>query len=171
MKEKETFLDFCGQVMMNLGISIILLNIFCICFGRSAQGISTMFVFGEKGLSVATMLQFFLLSVLSVALRYLFFKDFLIKKMTTFARTAGLMVSLFVMITIFALLFGWLPIDNGLGWLMFCICFILCMGISISIATYHEKTVNRRMEEALSKLKSNEEKENRKKEQSNGAYD
>ena len=73
MEKKRTIFDYLGQVLMIFGITILILNVFCVVFGENAKEISTMFAMGSDGISVSTSFQFLLVSIIVVVLRFLFF--------------------------------------------------------------------------------------------------
>ena len=73
MKRNNTIFSYMEQIFMVFGFTVLCLVVFVRLFGISAQEISTIYELGEVGLTVGTLLQFFLVSVLIVTLRYLFF--------------------------------------------------------------------------------------------------
>ena len=64
MDKKNGLLDYLAQVFMNFGITVVILNVFCMIFGEEAQTMSTLFQLGGDGLAVATMMQFLLIILL-----------------------------------------------------------------------------------------------------------
>ena len=56
----------------------------------------------------------------------------------------------------FVLCFDWFPTDMWLPWIMFILCFGLCFVVSTVVTMWKEKMENRKMEEALAKLKKQE---------------
>ncbi len=153
MKKNETIFYYFAQVCSTFGITMLLLILFCLLFGEGAKDISTMFCLGNKGLSVATMMEFFLVSVIGVVLRIIFFKDILIKQMSILKRTTFMVVSLTIVMAICIAVFGWFPINNIIGWLLFILSFSICIIVSVLITGYCEKKENQKLEEALDKLK------------------
>ena len=85
MEERKTIFDYLGQIFMIFGITIAILNVFCILFGEDAKEFSTMFSLGNQGISVPIMFQFLIISAIIVTLRFIFFTDVWIKNMSVLA--------------------------------------------------------------------------------------
>lgn len=156
MEERKTIFDYIGQVFMIFGFTMIILVAFCLLFGESAKGYSTMFSLGKEGIGVETMLQFLLASVFTVMLRWLFFTDTLIKDMTVVFRAVGMVLSEVLIIIVLILIFGWFPAKEWLPWLMFFLSFALCFAVSVTVTVFRERMENKRMEEALERLREKE---------------
>ena len=75
MDKNFSVLKFLSQVFMIYGITTGLLNIFCILFGTSAYGFSTIFSLGNTGVSIATSFQFLLAVFLIVGLKFIFMTE------------------------------------------------------------------------------------------------
>lgn len=153
MDKKFSILEFCSQVFIIYGITIVLLNIFCILFGESAQEYSTIFFMGSHGLSVATSFQFLLAILAITILRFIFMTDILIIKMPTAARIAAMFAGTFAIILVFIIVFDWFPTDLPMAWIMFLICFVVCCTGGTMISIIAEKQENRKLEEALKRCK------------------
>ena len=154
MDKNFSILKFLSQVFMIYGITIALLNVFCILFGTSAHGLSTIFSLGNAGVSVATSFQFLFAVSIIVGLRAIFATDILIKKMPLAARIIAMFVGAFATIIVFMLLFDWFPTDVPLAWIMFIVCFVISCTVSTLLSALAEKEENRRLEEALKRYKS-----------------
>ena len=153
MDKRFTVFGFLAQVFMIYGITTALLNIFCLLFGNEAADYSTIFSLAGAGLSVATSMQFLLAITIVIVLRLIFMTDMLIKKMPLGARIAALFASGFAVIIGFVILFGWFPIDDPLAWIMFLISFPVSCTASVLISTAAQRSENRRLEEALKRIK------------------
>ena len=153
MEERKTIFDYVGMVFNTFGFSIVILNIFCFLFGEEAKEFSNMFSMGKEGLSTDTMMQFFFVSALIVFIRFLFFTDKVIKNMSVVVRTLWMVLSSIGIVIFFILHFGWFPADQWLPWIMFIVSFGICFVVSTIITVFREKTENRKMEDALAKLK------------------
>lgn len=153
MKERKTWMDYVEQVLKIFGFSIIILNIFCLLFGEDAEEISSIFSMGKAGLSIGTMMQFLLAAAWIVLMRFLFFTDIFVKDMRVLFRTFGMIVSSLVMMVFCIWAFRWFPIDDWLPWTMFFLSFGICFVISLVLTVVKERMENRKMEEALKKLK------------------
>lgn len=153
MKKKNTIFDFVGQIFMIFGFMVICLNIFCILFGEGAREYSSIFQLGGSGLSTGTMFQFLLEAVFIVILQEIFFTDRLLKEIAIGVRTAGMFLSVIVTMIVLVYLFEWFPVDMWLPWLCFFISFGISAGVSTAVSVLKERTENKRMEEALQRLK------------------
>lgn len=156
MDRNFSLLKYLAQVFMIYGITTGLLNVFCVIFGTSAQGLSTIFSLGKAGVGVETSFQFLLVAAVVVGLKFLFTTDILIKKMPLAARIIALFASVFAVIVVFIIVFGWIPADLPLAWIMFVVCFAVSCGASTLISVLFEKQENRRLEEALKRFKEEE---------------
>ena len=156
MDNKPTILGYLTQVFMIFGITVLALNVFCLLFGDSARDFSTIFALGSAGLNVTTMLQFLLAIAITIVLRFVFMTDVIIKKMPLAARIIAIFAAAFLNIVVFVILCGWFPVDNLMAWIMFLISFAISCTASTAISIFKEKTENRRLEEALNRLKEEE---------------
>lgn len=153
MEERKTIFDYAGQVFITYGFSIVALNLFCVLVGEYAQDVSSIYSLGKEGLSTATMVQFFAVSICITGLRAFFFTDRMIKQMSITVRTVCMMLSIIALIVLCAAVFGWFPIGMWQAWTGFFITFTLCFVCSMFLTRLKEKTENRKMEEALRRLK------------------
>ncbi|MDE7425829.1 MAG: hypothetical protein K2N51_19385 [Lachnospiraceae bacterium] len=153
MIKKNILFDFLTQLMVIWGITMLSLCFFCIFFGESAKGYSSIFTLGSKGISIATFIQFFCLAVILASLRTLFFTDLLIKKLNIAGRSVCMFACIIFSIGIFAYIFEWFPVNQVKPWIMFFICFFICATISVIVSVLKEKSDNKKMHEALERLK------------------
>lgn len=153
MKKGANIFDYLGQIFMVFGYSVLTLNIFCLLFGESAKGFSTIFSLGGEGLGIATLLEFFLLCAVIVTLRFLLFTDGWIRNLSIPARTTLMFGLVILAIILFVILFGWFPVDYAPAWIGFFLCFGISAGVSTAIAAAKERLENKKMEEALERLK------------------
>jgi hypothetical protein len=153
MDKKNGLLDYLSQVFMNFGITVVILNVFCMIFGEEAQTMSTLFQLGKDGLAVATMMQFLLAILLINGLRVVLMTDLLIKKMPLALRIVAMFASVFGITTAGVIVFGWFPVTDALAWVMFVGCFIISCAISTGISVIAEKQENKKFEDALKRFK------------------
>lgn len=156
MEEKKTILDYCASVLITFGFAILVISIFCVLVGEEAWEVSSLYSMGKEGLSVATIMQFFGMSVCITLLRILFFTDSVIKKMSVTLRTICMLVCIIGLIVMCAAVFGWFPVNMWQAWAGFAVSFGLCFVGSCLVMLLKERTQNRRMEEALARLKEQE---------------
>ncbi|MCH5196228.1 MAG: hypothetical protein J1F28_05915, partial [Oscillospiraceae bacterium] len=112
MDKKPTVFDYLSQVFLIFGITVLLLNIFCLIFGEIARDFSAIFALGSWGLSVETMLQFLLAIAITITFRFIFMTDLIIKKMPIPARIIMLFAASFLNIVVFIIVCGWFPVNN-----------------------------------------------------------
>lgn len=153
MEDRKTLFDYAGQVFIIFGFSIVVLNLFCTLVGEYAQDVSSIYSMGKEGLSTATMMQFLGVSVCITGLRFLFFTDKVIREMSITVRTVSMLLSIIGLIVVCAFMFEWFPVDMWQPWAGFLITFALCFTGSMCVTRMKEKTENRKMEEALQRLK------------------
>ena len=153
MDGSKTLFDYIRSVFVIFGATIGIMNIFCLVFGEGAKMYSSMFSLGSGGLSIATTAQFFLISGIIAALRYLFFSDRILKKLSLGLRIVLTYLSVFLAIVVFVVLFGWFPIGQWQPWVGFLLCFGFSVVISTLVAIRREKSENARMESALKRYK------------------
>ncbi|MCM1388501.1 MAG: hypothetical protein NC231_14320 [Bacillus sp. (in: Bacteria)] len=157
MEERKTIFDYIGQILMIFGVTVCILNVFCVLFGEGAKEYSTIFALGKEGLAVSTMMQFLLVSVCTAALRFFFFTDTFIKKMTVPLRTVCMVTAEVAVIAVFIVSFGWFPVDMWQPWAMFILCFGICFIVSAAVTVIKTRLENQAMEKALARLKRREE--------------
>lgn len=153
MDKDVSALKSISQIFMLYGITTGLLNIFCLLFGESAYGFSTMFSLGNEGVGVATSFQFLAAVSIITVLRYIFMTDILIKRMPLYARVAAMFSGAFLTILAFILMFDWFPPDMPLAWLLFILCFGVSCAVSTIVSAIAERQENRKLEEALKRCK------------------
>lgn len=159
MENRKTIFDYLGQTLMVFGVTILILNLLCYICGEDAKEFSTIFQLGKDGLALSTMLQFFTAAVLITIVRLLFFTDVIFKKISIASRTICMLLTVIVLIGIFAYLFGWFPVDMWQAWVGFFVSFFLCFVVSAIISIKKEKLENQALETALKKLQEKEVKE------------
>ena len=156
MEEKKTILDYLAQMMIVFGFAMLTLNIFCLVFGDSAKDFSTLFSLGDQGIPVEVVLQFVCVSALITGARFVFFTDVIIQRMPIWLRTICMLLLIVTIITAFIVIFHWFPVNMWQPWVMFFVCFGLSFLGSCFVVMVKEKVENRRMEEALQRLKEKE---------------
>ena len=79
MIRKNTVFDFLESVFVIFGITVLSLCVFVTMFGNEAKEISDIFSLGNDGVSIATLIQFFGMSFLVCAIRFICFTNLIIK--------------------------------------------------------------------------------------------
>ena len=158
MEENKTIFDYLAQVLIVFGFTMLTISIFCLAFGESAKDFSAMFALGSKGIPVEIAFQFLGVAFLIVGVRYIFFTDICIKKMPIWLRTICMLAATVIIIAVFIIVFHWFPINMWRPWAMFFICFGISFFGSYLVMVIKERLENKRMEEALQRLKERERK-------------
>lgn len=153
MIKKNILFDFLTQVVVIWGIAMFSLCLFCTLFGENAKDYSSIFELGNEGISIATSIQFFCLTVILASLRTIFFTELLIKKLTIMGRTIWMFLCIIISIVIFAYAFQWFPVNQVKPWIMFFVCFFICASISVIVSVIKDKSDNKKMQAALEHLK------------------
>ncbi len=139
--------------MVIFGISVISICIFTFLFGKKAGEISTIFALGENGIPLITLVQFLLMAFIITVLRWILFTDKLIKNLSLALRSILMFIAVITMVAIFAALFQWFPVNMITPWILFFICFAICATVSVVISILKEKSENKKLQEALERLK------------------
>ena len=159
--KKNTIFDYVTNIMVIWSVSVLSLCAFCALFGEMAQGYSSIFQLGDKGLSLATLMQFFFLAAVITSLKWLFFTDSVIKNGNMLQRSILMFACVILSVALFAAKFQWFPVNQVKPWLMFFLCFFFCAAVSVTVSVLKEKSDNRKMQEALERLKENDKTERR----------
>ena len=153
MEKPKTIFDYAGDVLKIFGLTTALFLLFVRLFGADAQDVSTLFSLGRSGISIAALAQLLLLCALIVVLRFVFFTEKIIRRAGIVLRVAAMAAGTVVLIVIFVTVFGWFPTDMPLAWICFAVSFLLCGSLGALISSCKERLENRKMAEALEKMK------------------
>ncbi len=153
MEKKRTIFDLVGQIFAIFGFTTVFIMLFVFFFGENSRGYSSIFSLGKEGISLMTLIGFFLTSFGVVLLREFFFTDVFLKNLSITIRTVGMFVSVIVMIVVFVWIFDWFPMKHWLPWTMFLLCFMVCSLGGVLFSHLREKAENRKMQEALEHMK------------------
>ena len=153
MIKKNSIFDYFINVMVIFGISVIALGIFCVLFGEDAVEVSSIFKLKNDGLAIDTLAQFLMMAFIISGLMWFFFTDRIIKNLAIVFRSILMFICIIVVVAIFAGIFNWFPVDMVMPWVMFFICFFVCATVSVGVSVLKEKSDNRKMQEALDRLK------------------
>lgn len=151
METRKTIIDYLGQVLSLFGFSMLFMAVTTRLIGEDTKSY-ILFSLGSKGISVGVMFQFLLLSAVIIFIKYVFFTDWLIKTMSVVKRTIMMGIVVFIISSIFFILFQWFPITLWQAWIRFFICFILCFIASILITTVKNYLENKKLKDGLDRL-------------------
>lgn len=153
MEEKKTIFDYIRQLFSIFGIIVILHVVLDLLVGDKACEVSTLFSLGSAGLSNHTLIQLFFLALICTLAQNIFLTDTLIKNMPLPVRNILFFATMLISSIIFIILFGWFPVGQFITWLAFILCFCFCTVFSVVISRFEERAEDRKMQEALNKLK------------------
>ena len=132
MEDRKTVFEYIAQLFATYGIMVVIFIVINHFVGDEARRVSTLFTLGSSGLSSAMLIQLLLLAVIITAAQNVFLSDILIKNMA---------------------LFGWFPVNEAGAWIGFLISFAVCTTVSAVFMRLEERAENKKMQEALNKLK------------------
>lgn len=153
MEERKTFFDYLMQTFTIFGITLLILNVLCLTAGEDAANYSSIFQLGRRGIACSTTFQFLATSILITGIRYVFFTDRLIKRMSVTLRTVCMVLTVIALVGTFSFLFSWFPVDEWLPWLCFLASFAVCFVIGTLVSLLKEKAENKALAEALERMK------------------
>ena len=153
MLKKRTVFDFFANVLIIYSISIISISLFCFLFGENAKEVSTIFKLGNNGISLNTLIEFWALAIIISGMKWIFFTDIIIKNLSLTLRSVLMFGIVIIFVGIFSAIFNWFPVTMPIPWIIFFICFFVCTLISTIISMLKERSENKRMKEALEKMK------------------
>ena len=154
MEDNKTIFNYIGQVFATYGMILFIFIIFGIMIGDNASGYSSLFELGNQGFSIATLLQLFILAVIISVTQIAFLTYKLIKNLSIFFRNVLFFGTIVITFVTFAILFEWFPIDDVKAWIGFVLSFVVCTAISVTISRLEEQAENKKMEQALNKIKN-----------------
>ena len=153
MDDNKNIFDYIKQLFTSFGIVVLLFIVINLIIGDEAGSISSLFALGAKGLSTATLLQLLILILIITAAQNIFLSDLVIKNMALVVRNILFFATIMAAITIFAVVFGWFPLNNVAAWIGFIVSFAVCTVISSVIMRLEENAENKKMQDALNRLK------------------
>lgn len=160
MRRKDDVFRFLGHILVIFGLTVGILSVLACVVGEDAKPYSNIFSMGDQGLSLETLAHFFMLSVVITSLRFVLFTDGLISRISLALRTCLMFFLVVLIIAVYAVLFGWFPVNMLEAWGAFFACFAVCALASSYLMAWKTDRENKEMEEALKRLKEeNEEKD------------
>ncbi len=153
MDDNKNIFDYIKQLFTSFGIVVLLFIAINIIIGNEAGSVSSLFALGAKGLSTATLLQLLFLVLIITVAQNIFLSDLVIKNMALVVRNILFFATIMAAITVFAVVFGWFPLNNIAAWIGFIVSFAFCSVISSVIMRLEENAENKKMQDALNRLK------------------
>ena len=153
MEDRKTIFNYISQMFSIYGVMIVIFVVINLIIGDNAGSVSTLFSLGKTGLSTATLLELFLLTLIVTAAQSIFLTDVVIKNMALIVRNILFFATILVAITVFASVFGWFPLTDPTAWIGFIVSFAVCAAVSAFLMRLEENAENKKMQEALNRLK------------------
>ena len=138
MEDRKTVFEYIAQLFATYGIMVVIFIVIN---------------HGSSGLSSAMLIQLLLLAVIITAAQNVFLSDILIKNMALIVRNILFFVTVMIAIAVFVILFGWFPVNEAGAWIGFLISFAVCTTVSAVFMRLEERAENKKMQDALNRLK------------------
>jgi hypothetical protein len=151
MEDRKTIFTYIGETFATYGIIVFLFVLITAGIGKDAEGYSTFFTFGNRAISLHTLLQLLGLAVVISICRNVLFDDRWIRSMSMLARNVLFFLIITVTIVLFVILFGWFPINDMKAWIGFFISFAVSSTVAVVLSRIRERTENDKMNRALEK--------------------
>lgn len=152
MIKRSSIFDYLINAMVIYGVMVISLSLFSVIFGEDAQKISSIFMLGNQGLAVETLMQFLFVAFMISGFKWLFFTDRIIKNLSGGCRSILMLLCIVALLAGCIIVFQWFPVDMVMPWLMFFGCFFMYATVSVGISVLKERSDNKKMQEALERL-------------------
>ena len=153
MEDRKTIFEYIAQLFTTYGIMVVIFIVINLVIGDNARSVSTLFALGSDGLSAAMLLELLLLAFIITAAQNVFLSDILIKDMALIVRNVLFFLTIMIAITVFVIIFGWFPINEAGAWIGFIVSFAICTAVSAVFMRLEERAENKKMQEALNRLK------------------
>ena len=153
MEDRKTIFEYIAQLFTTYGIMVVIFIVINLVIGDNARSVSTLFALGSDGLSAAMLLELLLLAFIITAAQNVFLSDILIKDMALIVRNILFFLTIMIAITVFVIIFGWFPINEVGAWIGFIVSFAVCTAVSAVFMRLEERAENKKMQEALNRLK------------------
>lgn len=153
MEENKTIFNYLGQIFAMFGIIVLMFVILGSLMDEEMREYSSLFALGKAGLSMSTLLQLFVLSVIISVGNNIFFTDRWIKNMALVVRIICFFAVIILAMVFFCCAFSWFPLSNVKAWIGFLLSFLVCTTISVVISRIKEKAENKKMAQALQLIK------------------
>lgn len=153
MEKRFTIFDFFSEAFNTFSIMVICIAFTARFVGKDAGTISSLYSFGSDGIAVDTIVQFLLVSLVMEGSKVFWFSEKLLKHMTAFWRTVGMVLSVIPIITVFAGVFDWFPLNNLYAWCGFLTAFSSCFALSLLVIYIKTKLENRKIEKGFERYR------------------
>ena len=153
MEEKKTVFNYISQLFAIYGVVVAIFVAINLIIGNDAGSVSSLFSLGSTGLSTKTLIEIFFLVIIVTIDDNVFHTDLIIKNMSLIVRNILFFAVIMVTSIVFALVFGWFPLDDVGAWIGFIVSFTVCAVFSAILTRLEENAENKKMQDALNRLK------------------
>ncbi len=154
MERDKSIFDYIESFFKSFGIVVTIFIAFSYFIGDMASEYSTFFTLGSRALTIKTLVQLFVFVAILELAETIFMTDKWIKDMRMVVRNILFFLSVFAVICIFAYVFHWFPFTNVRSWIGFFICYFVCTVISTVLNKMKENAINKKMEQALRRIRN-----------------
>ncbi len=149
MGKEKYLMSFLNDVVANFGFIILMVAISAMLVGEFAKDVSSVFTLGDIGLSLNTILQFFVFSFFTTTINRVFLSDLIIKNLSSIKRVMYMSISICIIAFVFIFIFNWFPINMIGAWITFLTLSFICIMCATIITFRKEQNYNKKMEQAL----------------------
>ena len=160
MKEKMKYLNWLvKEILASFAAGVVTIGVMSCLMGDIGAKVSPIFSLGKAGVSIDTLMQFFLLAVFSVVVKDVFMTDRWIKNMSVFLRKSLYFFVIVLGVFVMSRLFKWFPADAARAWIAFGIFFAVAMVFITILTRTKEITENNKLQEALEEFQKKKKEE------------
>ena len=121
---KKRFIEFIEKLLSTFAAIILVFMVLTAFIGNGAKEKSSLFMLGNQGLSLSTLIQLFALSLAVCLLNVIFLTDALFKNMGIILRYVLFFILTMAVLAVFSLVFHWIP-NEIKYWLGVFACFLV----------------------------------------------
>lgn len=149
----KKFFEILKEIIFTFGILVTIFLILTFTIGDKVQGVSNLFSFGKKAISVNTIFQLLILVTIVTFLKTFLSSNFMIKKISRTIRHIILFILIFILLIAMILIFDWFGYENQKPWILTTVAFLISFTVSTVVTELKQKTENQELQDALKKLK------------------
>lgn len=150
---RTSILNFICNVFIIFSVNVIVVASVGVLLGDSAIGMSSFYQVGYQGLAYSTLFQQLIASFTLAVIGILLGDERLIKNKSIEMRMVLIILSNFIVITCFSIVFEWIPFSLNVGWLWYFFFFILGSTISVTFIIHKYKKEAVQYNQCLQKFK------------------
>ena len=154
-KMKKRFIEFIEKLLSTFAAIILVFMVLTAFIGNGAKEKSSLFMLGNQGLSLSTLIQLFALSLAVCLLNEIFLTDALFKNMGIILRYVLFFILTMAVLAVFSLVFHWIP-NEIKYWLGVFACFLVSTITSIFVSKLLSKKEDEKLNSALKAIKMKE---------------